>query len=128
MKVGITTTSFLCLCAAVASARMAYQLPDGFFNILGGDPQRVFTCDDRSFGYYADVANGCRIFHVCEPIIDGEGGFLEMAHYSFICGNQTVFSQESLTCAHPEDSFPCEEAEGLYQNSNADFGKIPDYF
>ncbi|XP_063599505.1 uncharacterized protein LOC134775825 [Penaeus indicus] len=114
----------LCL-AAAASARMAYQLPDGFLDILGGDPQQAFSCDNRAYGYYADVANGCRIFHVCEPIADELGELVETAHYSFVCGNQTVFSQESLTCAHPEEAFPCDQAETLYDLSNADFGKIP---
>lgn len=50
---------------------------------------------------------------------------VEEAQFSFICGNQTVFSQESLTCATPEAAFPCDQAESLYDFSNADFGKIP---
>ncbi|XP_047490559.1 U-scoloptoxin(01)-Cw1a-like [Penaeus chinensis] len=115
----------LCL-AAAASARMAYQFSDGYLDILGGDPQQAFSCDNRPYGYYADVANDCRIFHVCEPVTDELGGFVETAHYSFVCGNQTVFSQESLTCAHPEEAFPCNQAESLYDVSNADFGKIPE--
>ncbi|KAK8746209.1 hypothetical protein OTU49_017299 [Cherax quadricarinatus] len=117
---------FLAL-ASVTAARMAYQLPDGFLEILGGPPNQVFSCENRPYGYYADVANDCRIFHICHPVVDElTGRILQQAHFSFICGNQTVFSQESLTCAHPEDAFPCEQAESLYDISNADFGKIPE--
>jgi len=111
---------------AVASARMAYQFSNGYLDILGAEPQQTFTCEGRNYGYYADVATGCQVFHVCEPILNELGETIEMAQYSFFCGNQTVFSQESLTCSHPEEAFPCEEAETLFDLSNADFGKIDD--
>ncbi|XP_068242615.1 U-scoloptoxin(01)-Er1a-like [Palaemon carinicauda] len=118
--------AYLLSLVAVASARMAYQFSDGYLDILGGEPNQVFDCAGRSYGYYADVANDCRIFHVCLPVSDEEGQVLDMAQFSFFCGNQTVFSQESLTCAHPEEALPCAEAESLFDISNADFGKIPD--
>ena len=51
---------------------------------------------------------------------------IEEAQFSFICGNQTIFSQESLTCTHRDESYPCGEAEALYDLSNRDFGRIPD--
>ncbi|KAG7157386.1 U-scoloptoxin(01)-Cw1a-like 13 [Homarus americanus] len=98
---------------SVAAARMAYQLSDGFLKILGGNPNTAFSCDNRPYGYYADVANDCRIFHICHPEVDEFTG-------------ETIFSQESLTCAHPEEAFPCDQAESLYDISNADFGKIPE--
>ncbi|XP_076039168.1 U-scoloptoxin(01)-Cw1a-like [Oratosquilla oratoria] len=111
---------------AIASSRMAYELPSGFLDILGGDPNTVFSCDGLPYGYYADTANDCRIFHVCHPLMDEEGNVLQTDHYSFICGNQTIFSQESLTCAHPLDAFPCDQAETLYEISNSEFGVIPE--
>nr|XP_027227444.1 uncharacterized protein LOC113819401 [Penaeus vannamei] len=126
VKVNMKVLAAVLFLAAAASARMAYQLSDGFLDVLGGEPQQVFSCDNRAYGYYADVANGCRIFHVCLPVTDELGGFVETAHFSFFCGNQTVFSQESLTCGHPEEAFPCDQAESLYDASNADFGKIPE--
>ncbi|XP_071552605.1 U-scoloptoxin(01)-Cw1a-like [Panulirus ornatus] len=122
MKVVAT---LLCL-AAVASARMAYQFSDGYFEVLGGEPQQTFDCGGRAYGYYADVPTNCRVFHVCLPIADDLGEIVETAQFSFFCGNQTVFSQESLSCAHPEESFPCDQAETLYDISNADFGRIPE--
>ncbi|XP_045612064.1 U-scoloptoxin(01)-Cw1a-like [Procambarus clarkii] len=117
--------SVLCL-AAAASARMAYQFSDGYLEVLGAEPARSFECAGRNYGYYADVPTDCRVFHVCLPISDDLGEVVETAQFSFFCGNQTVFSQESLTCSHPLEAFPCEQAETLYDLSNADFGKIPE--
>ena len=109
-----------------ASARYAYQFSDGYVDVLGGEPNNAFTCDGRPYGYYADAANDCRVFHICLPIENDVGEIVQTDQYSFFCGNQTVFSQESLTCSHPEDAFPCDQAESLYDLSNADFGKIPE--
>ncbi|XP_071552698.1 U-scoloptoxin(01)-Cw1a-like [Panulirus ornatus] len=117
--------ALLCL-AAVASARMAYQFSDGYLSILGAEPLPNFDCGGRAYGYYADVPTNCQVFHVCLPIADDLGEIIETAQFSFVCGNQTVFSQESLSCAHPEESFPCDQAETLYDISNADFGRIPE--
>ena len=44
------------------------------------------------YGYYADVANDCQLFHVCYPILYPGGG-QEMVKWSFICPNQTIFDQ-----------------------------------
>ncbi|KAK7073962.1 hypothetical protein SK128_013277, partial [Halocaridina rubra] len=111
---------------AVAAARSAYQFSAGYLDILGAEPNQAFSCEGRAYGYYADVANDCKVFHICLPIADEIGAVLETAQFSFVCGNQTVFSQESLTCAHPEEALPCSEAETLFDLSNADFGRIPD--
>lgn len=43
-------------------------------------------------------------------------------HYSFFCGNQTVFNQLTLTCSHPEEAVPCPNApDFFYVNDN--FGR-----
>ncbi|XP_063599382.1 U-scoloptoxin(01)-Cw1a-like [Penaeus indicus] len=110
---------------AVASARMAYQLTAGFEDIVG-QPVQTFTCDGRPYGYYADIDNDCRIFHVCVPVVDELGQASGTDHFSFICGNQTVFNQESLTCTDPIDAVPCNEAATLYDIVNAEFGRIPE--
>ncbi|XP_045108738.1 U-scoloptoxin(01)-Er1a-like [Portunus trituberculatus] len=117
--------ALLCL-AVAASARMAYRFSDGYLDILGAEPVQNFDCTGRSYGYYADVAASCQVFHVCLPIPDETGEVVDMAHFSFFCGNGTVFNQESLTCAHPDYAFPCAEAETLYELTNGDFGRIPD--
>ncbi|XP_045595712.1 U-scoloptoxin(01)-Cw1a [Procambarus clarkii] len=113
--------------AAVASARMAYVLPDGVEALLkGGTLETTFSCDNRTYGYYSDIDNDCQLFHVCLPISDDAGAVLETAHFTFACANQTVFNQESLTCSHPHEAFPCEESANLYDLSNSEFGDIPE--
>jgi len=107
---------------AAASARLPYEFSDGYQNIIG-EPDQSFSCAGRQYGYYADVANDCRVFHVCHPLVDDLGEVTSMEHYSFFCGNQTIFNQESLTCDHPEDAFPCNEAASLYDLVNSEFGR-----
>jgi len=63
---------------------------------------------------------------VCLPVADEIGALVETAHFSFLCGNVTTFSQESLTCVHDEEAFPCAESRNLYELSNADFGRVPE--
>ena len=46
----------------------------------------------------------------------------ETAHWSFICGNGTIFDQQILTCNYPQDSLPCDQAEAFY--NLVEFGKI----
>merc|ERR1712212_502223 len=70
--------------------RMAGVLPGGF-RIADG-----FSCDGRQYGFYADVANDCTAYHVCEPVMGEDGQVVEMAHYTFLCGQNTVFDQEQL--------------------------------
>lgn len=113
----------LCL-AVTASAQTAYKFSGGYLDILGDEPLHDFDCTGRSYGYYADVPTDCKVFHVCLPITTEAGEVVETAHYSFFCGNLTVFNQESLTCAYKEEAFPCTEAETLYESSNADFGVV----
>ena len=54
-----------------------------------------FSCEGRSYGYYADVANECQLFHVCYPVAYPDGQE-EMLKWSFICPNQTIFDQVGL--------------------------------
>ena len=42
------------------------------------------------------------------------GALDRMDKYSFVCGEGTVFDQQTLTCNFPEDAFPCEESPSLY--------------
>ena len=65
-----------------------------------------------------------QVFHICLPIEDNEGVVIETKKWSFFCGNATVFDQQTLTCNHPEDAFPCAESPSLY--GSVEFGKIPD--
>ena len=111
---------------SVALAQSGYQFAADTELFLSSPLQTSFSCEGLPYGYYADVDNNCEVFHVCLPIQDEVGNTLETAQYSFICGNQTVFSQDSLTCAHPEEAVPCAEARSLYDVVNAEFGRVLD--
>ena len=51
---------------------------------------------------------------------------IETAHWSFICGNGTIFDQQILVCNYPQDSLPCDQAEAFY--NLVEFGKIDDNY
>lgn len=111
---------------AVAFGLNGWEFPILTEEYLSAPLQTSFTCDGRSYGYYADVDNNCEVYHVCLPLEDDEGAVYQTAHFSFICGNQTVFNQETLTCASRDLSFPCAEAPSLYDIVNAEFGRVPE--
>ncbi|CAN7939773.1 unnamed protein product, partial [Ixodes hexagonus] len=91
--------------------RQAYNLPDGSQLLLYRPLSTSFRC--HSDGYYADVDNSCQIFHVCHQVSKPDGSS-EMQQFSFLCGNQTVFNQMSLTCAFPEDAVPCQSSADFF--------------
>ncbi|KAL3170034.1 hypothetical protein MRX96_015106 [Rhipicephalus microplus] len=103
----------------VRRRREAYLLPDGA-ELLLGSVKTTFKCPGD--GYYADMDNDCKVFHICHDVL-GSGGAPghEMQHFSFLCGNQTMFNQFSLTCAYEEDSVPCQNAKDFYY-LNANIG------
>ncbi|PRD34785.1 UNVERIFIED_CONTAM: hypothetical protein NCL1_13587 [Trichonephila clavipes] len=114
--------------AAVApkrAKREAYDLPDGA-DILVGPVKTTFSCFND--GYYADVDNNCQIFHVCHSV-DKDDGSRNTQQWSFVCGNQTLFNQLTLTCADPEDAIPCPEAPSFYSiNDRINAGDPKLYF
>jgi len=95
-------------------------LPAGVETIIG-QLQPGFTCDNKVYGYYADVANQCKVFHVCWPIVSEHGATLNK-QWTFVCGNQTLFNQERLVCDRPEN-VDCSQAESFYSVNN-EFGKL----
>ena len=102
-----------------------YEFPDAAEDLLSAPVAEAFTCEARPYGYYADVANNCEVFHICLPLEDAGGNVIDYAQWSFVCGNQTIFDQQTLTCNYPTDAFPCEEAETLY--GAVEFGRVDDY-
>ncbi|XP_067124227.1 U-scoloptoxin(01)-Cw1a-like [Centruroides vittatus] len=92
--------------------RQAYVLPDGV-ELIVGSIQTSFKCDGLRLGFYADQANGCKIFHVCNPVVHADGTE-ETQHYSFYCGNQTVFDQLSLTCSTQDEAVSCDRAKDFF--------------
>eukprot|EP00096_Caligus_rogercresseyi_P013209 TRINITY_DN588_c0_g2_i1.p1 TRINITY_DN588_c0_g2~~TRINITY_DN588_c0_g2_i1.p1 ORF type:complete len:130 (-),score=39.64 TRINITY_DN588_c0_g2_i1:224-613(-) len=109
---------------ALSQSESAYQFPADAESYLDAPVSTSFTCDGNPYGYYADVDNNCQIFHICLPIEDDLGQVIQTAQWSFICGNTTMFDQQTLTCNYPEDSFPCSEAPSLY--GAVEFGRIPE--
>ncbi|XP_053621563.1 uncharacterized protein LOC128681577 [Plodia interpunctella] len=82
----------------------------------------TFSCENRTYGYYADVDNDCQLFHVCLPSQTPSGRNVTYK-WSFICPSETVFNQVVLVCTRPIDSIPCEESE-MYYDVNDEFGKV----
>ncbi|XP_046633092.1 U-scoloptoxin(01)-Cw1a-like [Daphnia pulicaria] len=83
----------------------------------------TFSCDGKIYGYYADVDNECQLFHICYPV-ELADGTKQTFKWSFICPEETIFNQESMTCTFPTDAIPCSEAASFY-NLNQNFGVIP---
>ncbi|XP_054721127.1 uncharacterized protein LOC129230731 [Uloborus diversus] len=112
MKIVILLSIWIAVAVAAPkrAKREAYDLPDGA-DILVGPIKTSFTCFND--GYYADVDNNCQIFHVCHSTAR-EDGTAETQQWSFLCGNQTLFNQLTLTCADPDDAIPCPEAPSFY--------------
>ncbi|KAK8718600.1 hypothetical protein OTU49_014614, partial [Cherax quadricarinatus] len=104
------------------SSPTLYELPSNATVINGGPIATGFSCDGLKYGYYADLANGCRVFHVCYPYLDSEQ-FLRTRMWSFICGQDTVFNQVALVCDHAQNSIPCEDSPNHYETSNGYFGQ-----
>ncbi|XP_013791037.1 uncharacterized protein LOC106474887 [Limulus polyphemus] len=92
--------------------REAFNLPDGV-DLVVGTIDTSFSCADKNQGYYADPGNDCKLFHVCIPR-DLEDGKRDFEHYSFFCGNLTVFDQLTFTCTYPEAALPCKQAKDYY--------------
>lgn len=49
----------------------AMSLPDGIENILGFVPRSTFQCERD--GYFGDIDNDCRIFHLCQKQVNSNG-------------------------------------------------------
>lgn len=82
----------------------------------------TFSCENRTYGYYADVDNDCQVFHVCLPSQTPSGRNITY-RWSFICPNETVFNQEVLTCTRVADSIDCKDSPDFY-HVNLEIGKV----
>ena len=109
--------------AVTAQDFQGYDFAADAETLLNQPLRQEFSCEGRDYGYYADIANNCQIFHICWPKMNEIEEVVGMNQWSFICGNQTVFDQATLTCNHISDAFPCEESEALF--SDVDWFKIP---
>jgi len=93
-----------------------------------------FSCQDRNYGYYGDVANDCQIFHICLPLgklpwpLNKDGSIPEVPntvyHFSFICPKYTAFSQDAMVCAWKNEAVQCSLTEQLYKMNDRFFQDI----
>merc|ERR1712150_891 len=74
----------------------------------------TFSCEGRPYGYYADPATNCQVFHIC--LGDGD------IKWSFLCPNQTIFNQQYFVCDYAIN-VECNNAESFY-NLNTNFGQV----
>ncbi|KAK4885731.1 hypothetical protein RN001_002002 [Aquatica leii] len=81
-----------------------------------------FSCEGRSYGYYADTENDCQIFHVCMPFVYSDSR-RQMFKWSFICPDETIFNQEIFTCVNFDESIDCMESPKFY-SLNSHFGEM----
>ena len=110
----VSLTYCLVIGIGLAIAKPMFDLPAGADSILTDPINTDFDCDQKSYGYYADVNNNCQLFHVCLPIEDEDGEVIDFNQWTFMCGNGTVFDQQTLSCNYESDAFPCEESEQLF--------------
>ncbi|XP_068241304.1 U-scoloptoxin(01)-Cw1a-like [Palaemon carinicauda] len=128
----VIAVAFVLVAAAVAAASVVpgirhrrdsfpdlFELPSNASLILG-NIVTGFSCANLPYGYYADTANGCLIFHICLPYINF--GDVITRQFSFFCGEGTMFDQERLICDFPENALPCEQA-AQYTYVNEYFGR-----
>ncbi|MCL4151912.1 UNVERIFIED_CONTAM: hypothetical protein GTU68_019314 [Idotea baltica] len=91
---------------------MTYGLTHGGTKQIlnNGSVSHTFSCQNLAYGYYVDVDSDCKIFHFCVPVNNDEGYLVNTLHYTFKCPDQTLFSQNTLTCTQRDDTIPCGEA------------------
>lgn len=69
----ITMATYILLTLNVATyfASAAMGLPDGIDSVLGFIPKSNFKCERD--GYFGDVDNDCRLFHLCQKQVHSNG-------------------------------------------------------
>lgn len=79
----------------------------------------VFSCYNRRYGYYADIAKKCYMFHLCYPVQEPTSGLLIFQRFSFVCSDNAVFDQQHLVCVDNDTlSYPCSESHKYFTESN----------
>ncbi|KAG0433149.1 hypothetical protein HPB47_020179, partial [Ixodes persulcatus] len=111
MKAAILLAALSLVAALPRVRREAYELPNGVELVLGRQVQTSFQCERD--GYFADVDNDCKVFHVCRGVQDKDGQ-TKYSQYTFACGNQTMFNQASFTCAFTDEAVPCSSARDFF--------------
>jgi len=99
----------------------SFELPSEWYNIRS-NIDTSFSCVGRAYGYYADVANDCQVYHVCQPRLEDERTVY--THNPFICPLGTVFDQVVLTCVHATADFNCADSINHYVATENHFNTV----
>ncbi|RWS05897.1 hypothetical protein B4U80_08046, partial [Leptotrombidium deliense] len=79
-----------------------------------------FSCHGKKYGYYADVRNLCKIYHVCREVSLPDGTYW-MQRSSFSCPLGSVFDQQKLICVGEKDAMDCSQSELFYEHTAKTF-------
>ncbi|XP_042882431.1 uncharacterized protein LOC122259612 [Penaeus japonicus] len=112
--------------AGVAAANSAFRFSDGYLDVLGAEPVQAFDCAGRSYGYYADVSSDCRVFRCACPSPTTWATSSRPPTSPSSAATRPCSARSPLYLAHPQEAFPCDQAETLFDSVNALFGVIPD--
>lgn len=67
------SVNILLLSIKLQLRREAFQFADAIDEVVG-QVRTTFQCPQR-YGYFADVDNDCKVYHVCNPVMNAEGEF-----------------------------------------------------
>merc|ERR1719483_489994 len=82
--------------------------PGEDYPIYSSPPETSFLCGGYIEGYYADPEAECQAFHICANF-----GRDDLAKFSFICPNGTLFHQKYFICDW-WFNVDCSQAEDFY--------------
>lgn len=89
-------------------------IPGEDYPIFAAAPETAFSCDGQvNGGYYADPEAECQVFHICSGIDP------DLAKYTFLCPNGTIFNQEYFICDW-WFNVDCEAAAALAEAKNSE--------
>ncbi|MPC10643.1 hypothetical protein E2C01_003282 [Portunus trituberculatus] len=98
-------------CRLLLAAPLVAALVAAVMVATGAVQETSFSCQDRPYGYYADVEAECQVFHICN----------NNAKWSFRCPNQTLFNQVRLCgtrtpvcCRHLRHDLSRPQSDGKY--------------
>jgi len=78
-----------------------------------------FSCYERRYGYYADTARHCTLFHLCYPVKEPNTGDIVYQRFSFACSDHSIFDQQHLLCLEQSAVVtPCEQSDKYFDASN----------
>ena len=89
-------------------------------NLSEYDPKTsTFSCLNRQYGYHADLATKCSVFHLCYPVVAPLFGEVTVQQLTFVCPNGSVFDQQEHVCAEVDPlRQSCSESHNYYTESN----------